>query len=193
MESECACRDLASFISAMNALVAQTTDAHACVAFVQRALPSLLTQPHCLAPQHLTPAAASYARHLVYRHPQGRYVLVAMVWQPGQGTPIHDHGGVWCVEGVYRGRMQVTQYEVTPLEAGRVRVTAVRTLTAGLGNVGALIPPHEYHRMANTGDDTAVTLHVYGADLKRCRVFIERGDGTYGVQERELHYTTVAA
>ena len=39
-----------------------------------------------------------------------------MVWQPGQQTPIHDHGGVWCVEGVYQGHMHITQYDVTPID-----------------------------------------------------------------------------
>jgi predicted metal-dependent enzyme (double-stranded beta helix superfamily) len=184
-----ACRTLPDFIKAMDALVAQTTDQHICVTFVQQHLARLLRTPNCLAPAHTIPATASYARHLVYRHPQDRYSLVAMVWQPGQGTPIHDHGGVWCVEGVYQGQMQITQYDVVPIATQRVKAMPVQQITAGLGNVGALIPPHEYHVMANTTPETAITLHVYGAELKHCHVFIEAGDGTYHVEERTLGYT----
>jgi predicted metal-dependent enzyme (double-stranded beta helix superfamily) len=186
---ECECSSVPAFLTAMNTLVARTTDPNACVAFVQRALPTLLHTPHCLAPEYTISAPESYARHLVYRHPEGHYAVVAMVWRPGQGTPIHDHGGVWCVEGVYQGQMQVTQYNVTPIDARRVKAVPVQYITANLGNVGALIPPYEYHVMANTSRQTAITLHVYGAELKRCHIFVDAGDGTYCMEERELRYT----
>jgi predicted metal-dependent enzyme (double-stranded beta helix superfamily) len=184
-----ACNTLPDFITALDALVARTTDPQTCVSFVQQHLVTLLHTPNCLAPAYTAPASASYARHLVYRHPQDRYVLVAMVWQPGQHTPIHDHGGIWCVEGVYQGQMQITQYDVVPIATKRVKAVPVQQITAGLGNVGALIPPHEYHVMANTSTETAITLHVYGAELKHCHVFIAADDGTYHVAERTLGYT----
>lgn len=190
---ESACRTLPDFITAMDTFVAQTTDPHACASFVQQHLSTLLRTPNCIAPEHTIPAAESYARHLVYQHPQNRYVLVAMVWQPGQHTPIHDHGGVWCVEGVYQGQMHITQYDVTPIDAQRVKAVPVQEITAGLGNVGALIPPHEYHVMANTTATTAITLHVYGAELRRCHVFLEAGDDVYRVEERALRYTPTTA
>ena len=56
----------------------------------------------------LAPAPDRYARRLLHRDPAGRYSAVVMVWGPGQGTPLHDHAGVWCVECVYRGRIRVT-------------------------------------------------------------------------------------
>jgi 3-mercaptopropionate dioxygenase len=184
-----ACSTLPDFITAMDTLVAQTTDQHTCVTFVQQHLVTLLHTPHCLAPAYTTPARESYARHLVYRHPQDRYVVVAMVWQPGQHTPIHDHGGIWCVEGVCQGQMHITQYDVTPIDTQRVKAIPVQHITAGLGNVGALIPPHEYHVMANTSTETAITIHVYGAELTHCHVFIEAGNGIYRMEERTLRYT----
>jgi predicted metal-dependent enzyme (double-stranded beta helix superfamily) len=189
MESDC--KSVPAFLAAMDALTEHTTDPQTCVTFVQQALTQLLQSPHCLAPAYTTPAAPSYARHLIYRHPHDRYVVVAMVWLPGQGTPIHDHGGVWCVEGVYQGHLRVTQYDLTPLDQHHVKAVPMRSLHAGLGNVGALIPPHEYHTITNTSQETAVTIHVYGANLQRCHVFVEDGTGLYTIQERELHYTSV--
>jgi 3-mercaptopropionate dioxygenase len=188
---ESVCSNVPAFITAMSALVAQTVDPQICVDFVQQTLVELLRTPHCLAPPYTRPAPGSYARHLVYRHCHDRYAIVAMVWRPGQGTPIHDHGGIWCVEGVYQGQMQVTQYDVTLLDARQAKAVPVRQITAGLGNVGALIPPHEYHVMANTSQETAITLHVYGGELKRCHVFLEAQDGTYTIEERQLCYTSV--
>ena len=40
------------------------------------------------------------------------YSVVAMTWGPGQGTPLHDHSGLWCVEGVWHGELEITQYEL---------------------------------------------------------------------------------
>ena len=31
--------------------------------------------------------------------------------------------------------------------------------------VSGVAPPDDIHQVANTGDDVAITLHVYGADL----------------------------
>ena len=39
-------------------------------------------------------------------------IAVVMTWGPGQRTPLHDHAGIWCVEGVVEGRMDVTQYDL---------------------------------------------------------------------------------
>jgi predicted metal-dependent enzyme (double-stranded beta helix superfamily) len=41
----------------------------------------------------------SYARHLLHRDRNNRFVVLALVWRPGQGTPIHDHS-CWGVMGV---------------------------------------------------------------------------------------------
>ena len=35
-----------------------------------------------------------------------------MTWGPGQGTPLHDHAGMWCVEGVLEGRIEVARYDL---------------------------------------------------------------------------------
>lgn len=34
-------------------------------------------------------------------------------------------------------------------------------------SVSAVAPPDDIHRVTNSGDDVAITLHVYGADLSR--------------------------
>src|SRR5262245_34136756 len=47
--------------------------------------------------------AESYARRLLHHSPELGYSAVVMTWGPGQCTPLHDHGGLWCVEGVVSG------------------------------------------------------------------------------------------
>jgi predicted metal-dependent enzyme (double-stranded beta helix superfamily) len=39
---------------------------------------------------------ATYRCHLLHAEPDGSFSVVALVWRPGQATPIHDHV-TWCV------------------------------------------------------------------------------------------------
>jgi len=143
-------------------------------------------------PALLRPAPAGYARRLLHRDPAGRYTVLVMVWGPGQGTELHDHAGMWCVECVHRGRIEVTSFSIRggDADAGLVRFERETSVVAGVGEAGALIPPFEYHRIHNPFDAPAVTLHVYGGEMTHCHVFLPVQDGTYQRCWRELSYTT---
>src|SRR5262249_34676417 len=65
-----------------------------------------------------------YARRLLYRSDDLGYVAVVMTWGPGQRTPLHDHAGIWCVEGVVQGRMDVTQYDLVEDAGGGPRLAS---------------------------------------------------------------------
>ena len=130
-----------------------------------------------------------YARRLLYQDPANRYTAVVMTWGPGQGTAVHDHGGLWCVEGVVEGEMSVTQYDVRA-DGDAFSVSPIgKPLCAGVGSAGRLIPPTDYHVLANARPhDTSITLHVYGGNLDGCRVFTPGPDGRYQQSVRTLSY-----
>lgn len=138
----------------------------------------------------LRPMPERYARRLLHRDPSGRYSVLVMVWDRGQGTRLHDHGGNWCVEAVYRGEIEVTSYAVTggDPDAGIVQFAEASVVRAGVGEAGALIPPFEYHILKNAGDTPAITLHVYSHELTSCHVF-EPVEGGWRRQYVELSYT----
>lgn len=140
-----------------------------------------------LPPELCTPDPDHYARHLVHRDPQGRFSMIVMVWGPGQGTPIHDHGGLWCVECVVQGRIEVRSYEPVDEPADdRVGFRCAETIQAGLGEAGHLIPPLDHHVLCNPNDKTAVTLHVYGGDLDWCNAYKPHPKGGYVEVRKEL-------
>lgn len=142
----------------------------------QDLLPPALCEAH---PEH-------YARHLVHRDPEGRFSMIAMVWGPGQGTPIHDHGGLWCVECVVQGRIEVRAYAPTaaPCERADLQLECQEVTPAALGEAGHLIPPLDHHVIHNPHEQKAVTLHVYGGDMDWCRVYRPLGAGQGYVAER---------
>ena len=137
-----------------------------------------------------TPLSDCYARRLLHRDPRGRYSAIVMTWGPGQGTAVHDHGGLWCVEGVVDGEIAVTQYLVQQETDGYFRVTPIGSLLAGTGSAGCLIPPTDHHVLANARPSRAsVTLHVYGGDLDDCKVFLPAtSDGRYAETTKALSF-----
>ena len=135
------------------------------------------------------PAADHYARRLLYHSPDLGYSVVAMTWGPQQGTHVHDHCGMWCVEGVWRGEVTVTQYHLLQHQGERYRFEPVGSMQVGVGSAGSLIPPHEYHVIANPkSSDIAVTVHVYSGEMSRCNVFEPLGEDWYVRRDRRLGY-----
>jgi len=163
---------------------------------VKRVLMDLIGKEQILDASFLQPSPDTYARRLLHRDPQGRYTALVMVWDKGQGTPLHDHAGMWCVEGVLSGDIDVTQYELLEEQGDRYRFRRQNTVSAGVGNAGALIPPFEYHTIANTSPTSkAVTVHVYAGEMTSCTAFIPvsaatgADDGWHERQERQLTYS----
>ena len=129
-----------------------------------------------------------YARRLLHRNDDLGYTAVVMTWAPGQQTPLHDHAGIWCVEGVVSGRMDVTQFDLVEEAGDAYRFEERGCVHASVGSAGCLIPPFEYHILANAIDELSITLHVYGGEMTSCHVFEPMKDGRYVRRERSLCY-----
>ena len=132
----------------------------------------------------------SYARRLLYRDEELDFTALVMTWGPGQRTALHDHAGIWCVEGVVQGQMEVTRYELLEeREDGACRFAERGRVLAVAGSAGALIPPFEHHILANLQPDVlSLTLHVYGGEMDHCSVFEPLSDGLYRKCLRSLTY-----
>jgi predicted metal-dependent enzyme (double-stranded beta helix superfamily) len=154
---------------------AKTTDA------LRNALCKLIRNPEVRLPPCVFESAEDhYARRELYRSEEHGYSVVVMTWGPHQGTPIHDHAGQWCVEGVWQGFLEITPYELVESKDGRFRFEPRGTMNAGAGSAGSLIPPHEYHTILNPSDDAnAVSLHIYRRPLDACSKFYPTDAGWY--------------
>ena len=114
-----------------------------------------------------------YARHLLHRDRFNRFVVLSLVWQPGQVTPIHDHS-CWGVMGMLEGSLEVVDYE--RLDDGSRPDYADLRESGGTevakGSVGYVLPPyHEIHTIGNVSDKPAISIHIYGRDLDVINVY----------------------
>ena len=104
-----------------------------------------------------------YQSHLLHAEPDGSFSIAAMVWLPGQETVIHDHVA-WCVTGVLQGQEYEEVFALA--DGGRALTLAARNVNP-TGAVSGFAPPGDIHRVRNTGDGVAISMHVYGADISR--------------------------
>jgi predicted metal-dependent enzyme (double-stranded beta helix superfamily) len=109
-----------------------------------------------------------YRQHVLHVAEDGAFSVVALIWLPGQATPVHDHV-CWCVVGVHEGEEEEIRYV---LEGDRLVVT--EQLVNPWGEVSVALPPGDIHLVRNAGTELAVSLHVYGADLSRTGTSIRR-------------------
>jgi 3-mercaptopropionate dioxygenase len=138
---------------------------------VAGALREHLPDPAVILPEPLRRGdPAGYQSHLLYAEPDGSFSIAAMVWLPGQETVIHDHVA-WCVTAVLQGR---EHEEIFALADGGRALELVACRTNGTGSVSGFAPPGDIHRVRNTGDRVAISMHVYGADISRLGNSIRR-------------------
>jgi predicted metal-dependent enzyme (double-stranded beta helix superfamily) len=156
---------LANFVADIEALVAIEDDPHVLAAGVQARLSALLKEPEFLTPQQREPDPAHYRSHLLAVAPSRTFSVVGLIWLPGQVTPIHDHI-CWCVVGVLQGVEHEQRYGLCADDVGEHFLVPEGSQTLTGGHTCALIPPEEnIHQVRNAGDDLAISLHVYGADI----------------------------
>jgi len=178
-----------SFCGELADVVARNRDTGETVQTVKDGLADLIRRSPELPDQVCRAGTDHYARHLLYRDRSERFEVVVMAWAPGQETPVHDHAGIWCVEGVARGRIEVTRYDMARnARPESTRLEQLEIIRAGLGECGALIPPVEYHKISNPFDHLALTIHVYGGLMRQCRIFEPQPDGEWIVQTHPLAF-----
>src|SRR5918998_1365690 len=117
-----------------------------------------LPTPDVLTPEQRLGSPDDYVGHTLYAEPDGAFSIVGLVWRPGQFTRIHDHV-TWCVLGVIQGVEHEELYDADLNLVGRSE--------NHVGDVGGFAPPGDIHRVRNTGETTAISIHVYGTDVSR--------------------------
>ncbi|KAJ2979176.1 hypothetical protein NQ176_g3409 [Zarea fungicola] len=103
-------------------------------------------------------SSRGYTRNLVDEG-NGKSNLLVLVWSPGKGSPIHDHGNAHCLMKILRGNLTETRYEF-PREgepSGPMKVITEKIYREN--QVAYMADELGLHRISNRGSDFAVSLH----------------------------------
>jgi cysteine dioxygenase len=133
-------------------------------------------------PQH-------YTRNLIDK--TELYELMAICWEVGQSSSVHNHRDQNCWMAAPVGSLLVENFNVgfQDIEAGKARLAASNTVELTAANPCAVDPREPVHRVINPreANQRAVTLHVYSRPFDTCVVYSPE-QGTCG--DIKLHYTT---
>src|SRR3954451_1521890 len=117
-----------------------------------------LPTPHILTAEQRRGSPDDYIGHTLHVEPDGSFSIVGLVWRPGQFTRVHDHL-TWCVFGVIQGIEHEELFDADLNLLGKSDNHA--------GDVNGFAPPGDIHRVHNTADETAISIHIYGTDVTR--------------------------
>jgi cysteine dioxygenase len=144
--------------------------------------------PDSLSP-YLTWDRQHYTRNLIDKTPL--YELLAICWEVGQASSVHNHRDQNCWMAVPIGRLQVENFHVVrqDITAGKCTIHATEIVEMNVSQPCAVDPLAPVHRVLNPREfnHRAVSLHVYSRPFDTCVVYSAE-QGTCG--EIGLHNTT---
>jgi predicted metal-dependent enzyme (double-stranded beta helix superfamily) len=144
--------------------------------------------PDTLAP-YLTWDKQHYTRNLIDK--TSLYELVAICWEIGQSSSIHNHREQNCWMAVPIGRLLVENFHVVSqsVDEGKCQLDSAETVEMNPRQPCAVDPLEPVHRVYNPREfnQRAVSLHVYSRPFDTCVVYSQE-QGTCGVIK--LHYQT---
>ena len=144
-------------------------------------------------PDSLTPYLSwngqHYTRNLIDK--TSLYELVAICWESGQASSVHNHRDQNCWMAVPVGRLHVENFHLISqeVEEGVCELAPTDTVEMNPENPCAVDPGDPVHRVLNPANlnQRAVSLHVYLRPFDTCVVYSPE-QGKCGVIK--LHYNT---
>lgn len=116
-----------------------------------------------------------YTRNLIDK--TELYELIAICWEVGQNSSIHNHAQQNCWMAAPIGRLLVQNYRTVAedVDAGTCDLKASDVVEMNAGNPVAVNPLEPVHRVFNPPDfrKRAVSLHVYSRPYDQCVVYSE--------------------
>jgi 3-mercaptopropionate dioxygenase len=128
---------------------------------VARAIGMHVASPALLAGVPTPCCAERYIRHLLHEDAAGGWAVAALVWRPGQMSPVHAHRS-WCAVGVHRGVLAESHYRPAAIPVP----TGLQLRHPGETTYGGA-DPNLIHRLANLGCEIAISIHAYGLPYAR--------------------------
>lgn len=134
--------------------------------------------------EYLYFAPDHYTRNLIRK--TELFELIAICWEVGQKSPIHNHRDQNCWMAVPYGKLQVHDFAVVrKVEAsGYCALKSSRTFLIEPGSPAEVDPSEPVHQVLNPASfrSRAVSLHIYSRPFDTCEVYELKGKSYQEVQ-----------
>lgn len=145
--------------------------------FLQVDAPLAVLRSHPVAPESLEPFlfwnAQHYTRNLI--HKTALYEMMAICWEIGMGSSIHNHKGQNCWMAAPIGKLAVQNYKVLEEDIAqhRCRIVPSDLIEITDNHPVAVDPLNPVHDVRNCRDwnQRAVSLHIYSRPFDSCVVY----------------------
>lgn len=148
---------------------------------VRRYLLQNAIDPAALQP-YLFFSSQRYTRNLIFKNDV--FECLAMCWDIGQSSSIHDHNDKLGWIYLAQGRLFVQNYSIEARDPARCTCRVVPTDSAQLSASDSAYVDHDeaVHKVHNLGEfrERAVSVHVYEQPLSQCEIYSQEA-GTYEV------------
>jgi cysteine dioxygenase len=129
-----------------------------------------------------------YTRNLVYK--SELFELVAVCWDVGQASQVHDHFDQKCWMSMPLGRLRIQNYRIVEQNPATrfCRVEPTDWFDLNRAEPAAEVNPEEpVHKVSNLSEfgQRAVSLHIYSRPFNRCVVY---SPAKNEYREQELTY-----
>lgn len=136
-------------------------------------------------------SSSFYTRNLIYK--DDRFEMLAICWEAGQQSTVHNHAEQKCWMTVPTGRLKGQNFGVVESDASRNYCKLVETDSFELADcLSAKVeleqPIHQILNLAEYGE-RAVSVHIYSRPFNRCISYCRDTD-TF--KEVELCYTSIS-
>jgi cysteine dioxygenase len=143
---------------------------------------------HSLTP-YLFFSKNHYTRNLIFKN--DLFALIAVCWETGQGSQIHNHQNQNCWMTIPIGRLRVQNFHVIEQNeaTGYCCLQATNSLDIDQLLPAEVDPSEPVHKVTNLAEfnERAVSLHIYSRPFERCLVYSLEANQ---YREIPLHYTS---
>jgi predicted metal-dependent enzyme (double-stranded beta helix superfamily) len=173
------------FIADAEDCASRHADPAECVTAIAPLMHELLKRADTfLEARHFRSDPGHYARNAIHVAPDHSLSLYALVWTPGQWTPVHDHGS-WGVVGVLKGVLEERSYVRMDADRGAdegIRLHRGGVVLLGPGAVTSFVPnpDHIHVTGVEAGREQVVSLHLYGRNMDSFHIY----DAPAGTRKR---------
>lgn len=131
-----------------------------------------------------------YTRNLIFKN--DRFEMMAICWESGQVSKIHNHADQKCWMTVPVGRLRGQNFSVSEMDESKGHCKLIKTDSFEMSDcVAAKVELEEpIHQILNLAEfeQRAVSVHIYSKPFDRCLSYCRDTDT---IKEVQLSYTSI--